>query len=167
MNNWSRKISGFSLVEVMVVIAIIGIITAFALPSYKKYILKAKYMEGVTLLQDCMKKMQIDYSMNNVFPNKVCGINQGSSLAINSNSVEAMTYQVVGGTLGYLQLTFNASVIPSGNRDLHIAGRYSATANNFVTLCGQWSGAYFTGGDVSLLPASCNNTSVSTNILAM
>ena len=42
-----RKQKGFSLIEMMIVIAIIAILIATALPSYKKYTQRAHYMEVI------------------------------------------------------------------------------------------------------------------------
>jgi type IV pilus assembly protein PilA len=44
-----RKHSGFTLIELMIVIAIIGILAAIAIPAYQDYTIRAKVTEGITL----------------------------------------------------------------------------------------------------------------------
>ena len=46
-----RSQRGFSLIELMIVIMIIGVLTGIAIPAYKEYIVKAKVTELMALVQ--------------------------------------------------------------------------------------------------------------------
>lgn len=49
MNKYKLISSGFSLIELLIVIAIVGILLSIGIPSYNQYIIKAKMLEIFTL----------------------------------------------------------------------------------------------------------------------
>lgn len=49
---------GFTLIEVMIVVAIVAILAAIALPSYSDYIKRGQIVEGITPLADMGAKME-------------------------------------------------------------------------------------------------------------
>ena len=61
MNTQAQK--GFTLIELMIVIAIIGILAAFAIPAYQDYIARSQAAEGVSLA-DGLKTEVIDNLQN-------------------------------------------------------------------------------------------------------
>lgn len=61
--------SGFSLVEILVVVMIIGILSAIALPNYNEYVLKGKLAEAYSNLTTMQTKMEQYYQDNRRYGN--------------------------------------------------------------------------------------------------
>lgn len=55
-----KKLKGFSLIELMVVVAIVGILAAIAIPSYQKYIEKAKFSEIISATEPYKLAVSLD-----------------------------------------------------------------------------------------------------------
>ena len=58
---------GFTLIEVMITIAIIGILTAIALPAYRNYIIRGKLVAGTNALANMRAQMEQYYQDNRTY----------------------------------------------------------------------------------------------------
>ena len=64
MNELSRKSAGFTLIEMMIVIVVVGILLMVALPGYERQTLKTKRSLGRAELQEVMARQE-QYFVNN------------------------------------------------------------------------------------------------------
>lgn len=61
------KQSGFTLIEMMIVVAIIGILAAIAYPSYDEYVKRGNRTEGQALLSDASARQERYFAQNNAY----------------------------------------------------------------------------------------------------
>lgn len=86
----NRKLDGFTLIELMIVVAIIGILAAVALPSYNDYTIRARFSEVLGSAAAVKTAMAEQYLSSGAFPAAVDP--QAiylQSLFLNSNYVAA------------------------------------------------------------------------------
>ena len=63
------KQQGFTLIELMIVVAIIGILASIAIPSYQDYTIRAQISEGLVLSAGAKLALAEHYMMSGDWPN--------------------------------------------------------------------------------------------------
>lgn len=67
MNDLTRRQAGFTLVELMIVLAIVAILAAIAIPSYQSQIRKTHRKDAMSALQGLAQSMERFYAQNNTY----------------------------------------------------------------------------------------------------
>jgi type IV pilus assembly protein PilE len=132
--NVDQSQKGFTLIEVMIVVAIIGILASIAIPSYTDYVKKGKAAEATANLADLRVKMEQYYQDNRTYVGGACAPASGDKYFTYTCSVAASltgyTLQAAGKAAEKMD-TFNYTVDQNNAKTSKYDG--SATANCWIT----------------------------------
>ena len=98
MNKFQK---GFTLIELMIVVAIIGILAAIAIPAYQDYTIRSQVSEGMVLGSGMKTAISEFYQQNGRFPTH----NQSAGLA-SSVSISGQYVSKVGSATGLITATY-------------------------------------------------------------
>lgn len=91
---------GFTLIELMIVVAIIGILAAIAIPAYQDYTIRAQVSEGLTLASDIKAGIAEFSAQTGAWPQDLIEAGLGSAAAAANKSGRYVSgIDVVDGTI--------------------------------------------------------------------
>jgi type IV pilus assembly protein PilA len=98
---------GFTLIELMIVVAIIGILAALAVPAYQDYTIRSKVSEAASLASAARTAVDVYFSENGTLPR--AGIAQTSSLGLSPagsyNAKYVSQVRISGTNAGVVEVT--------------------------------------------------------------
>jgi type IV pilus assembly protein PilA len=105
------KKSGFTLIELMIVVAIIGILAAIAIPAYQDYTVRAKVTEGLSMADSVKVAVAEGYQSNDL-----AGIaTAATNLVANPIVTKFVSGVTVGAGTGIITVTYQNVAQINGN----------------------------------------------------
>lgn len=140
---------GFTLIELMIVVAIIGILAAIAIPAYQDYTIRAQVSEGLSLASGSKVAVTEFFQNNGALPTDNADAGVPDPATINGNYAESVTIAD-----GVITVLFTEAQGAHSNLDTAtlILTPDTTQGGSVPWAC---TGGVLLGGEPQWLPSSC------------
>jgi type IV pilus assembly protein PilA len=152
----SKQQKGFTLIELMIVVAIIGILAAIGIPAYQDYMNRSKVSEAMAAAAACKTSVAEYAAANGTLPDSAdtagCGSTATkyvSAIAVSDGIISVTLQNVAAGANG-------KKLILSPAKDAAV----SAAAADGDTILGWHCGTDAAAADYKFFPASCRQAAL-------
>lgn len=128
-----HRAAGFSLIEMMIVVIIIGVLAAIAIPIYQGQIRESRRTSAKTALLDIASREEKFYSTNNYYTTLMTNLGYSASV-INNNELQAPGNGNDYYTIGFFPApastqatSYSVQAVPEGTQANDLCGTYQIT----------------------------------------
>ena len=148
---------GFTLIELMIVVAIIGILAAIAIPAYQTYTIRAQIAEGLNLTEGAKTAIWDFYAQHGKYPSSNASAGMLSPQSIQGNYVQSLDIASGGAYPGRVEITFgNHANAKIAGKTLYLSG--SPGSDSLLWTCTTSPGGTAAANaiDSAYKPSSCD-----------
>jgi type IV pilus assembly protein PilA len=154
LKNISKTVQqGFTLIELMIVIAIIGILAALAIPAYQDYLIRSQASEGLAMASAAKASVAEYYANKGAWPSGNIAAGIGSSATIMGKYVSALTINQ-----GTIDVYYGNAANAKNLYHTHVGLQPGASPNgDVIWRCGKAGNPSGWGSDIGTVDASTDH----------
>jgi len=148
---------GFTLIELMIVIAIIGILAAIAIPAYQNYTIRAQVTEGLSLADDFKTAVAEYFQNNGTWPTGYAQVPAAGQIPMQGNATGKYV-SAIAVTAGNVIITYNQAAVNAKIKGNTLSINAGTDLNgDVVWVCGNSTlpvGVTLVGAGATTVPAT-------------